>query len=103
MTERKTVAVGSGRVYARYWRPVAALLFAVSRISLPLLLVLVVVATDPPIDLPLLLQLLALYSVAPALAARVIRRKTALEINDADLVLRRRDLAVAVPRDAIAR
>jgi hypothetical protein len=103
MSERDSVAAGSARVYGRGWRPVAALLFALSRISLPLLLVLVVVATDPPIDLPLLLQLLALYALAPALAAHFIRRKADLALRDAELVLRRADLVVAVPYDAIAR
>jgi len=103
MSERDSVAAGSARVYGRGWRPVVALMVALSRISLPLLLVLVVVATDPPIDLPLLLQLLALYALAPALAAHFIRRRARLTLAEADLELRRTDLVVAVPYDSIAR
>lgn len=102
---RPTTEGFAARVYGRAWHVAAALLVAVSRASLPLLLVLVVLATDPPIDLPGLLELLVVLVLAPGLAACLMRRATAarLELGAADLVLRRADLVVEVPYRAIAR
>jgi hypothetical protein len=93
------------RAYARQWRAVAALLVALSRASLPALLVLVVLATDPPIDPPLLLQLVVALALLPALVAGLIRRPCTarVELHAAVLVLRRRDLVVEIPCAALAR
>jgi apolipoprotein N-acyltransferase len=105
MPERSpTAAAVAARVYGRPWRAAAALLVVVSRASLPLLLVLVVVATDPPIDLPALLELLIVLTLVPGLAATLMRRAAAarVELGDAALVLRRADLVVEVPTSAIA-
>jgi len=91
--------------YTPPWRIAAALLVAVSRASLPVLLALVVLANDPPIGLAVLVQLLALFAVLPAVAAHLIARRCAarVELAGADLVLRRPDLVVEVPHSAIAR
>lgn len=91
------------RVAHRPWRVPAALLVGLSRLSLPVLLALVALATDPPIDLPLLLQLLAILVALPALLAHAMRRPADLELGAGALVLRRPDLIVDIPYRAIAR
>ena len=99
------VADFSVRLYPPTWRWVAALLVIVSRASLAVLLVVVVLANDPPIGLFALIQLLILFSAAPAGAALLIRRsrEARLELYDADLVVRRNNLLMEVPRGAIVR
>ena len=81
------------------------LLVAISRISLPVLLVMVVLATDPPIELPLLLQLLAVFVGLPSVAAWLIRRTNAarVELADTGVVLRGTALVVEIPYAALAR
>jgi hypothetical protein len=93
------------RLYSRGWRVVAGLLLALSRGSLPILLVLVVLASDPPIDLPALLQLVAALVLIPGLAARLVERSGAarLALSNTGLVVRRADLLMEVPYDALAR
>lgn len=92
-------------MYSRPARAIAAACVAISRGCLPPLLALVVVATDPPIELPILLQLLAVLAVLPALLAWLLRRAAAarVELLDDCLALRRSDLRVDLPFQAIAR
>src|SRR5262245_24270921 len=91
------------RVVHRAWRVPAGLLVGLSRLSLPVLLALVALATDPPIDLPLLLQLLVILVALPALLAHAMRRPADLELGADALVLRRPDLVVDIPYRAMAR
>jgi hypothetical protein len=93
------------RAYSLPWRVAAGLLVALSHGSLPLLLALVLLATDPPIGPILLVQLVALFALLPALAAACIGRVGAarVERGAADLIVRRADLQVEIPTDAIAR
>jgi len=102
-----TVADGVYRAsaYSRRWRAARAVLIALSRASLPALLVLVVLATDPPIDPPQLLQLVLGLALLPASAAWLMRRTCAarVEPRTAELVVRRSDLLVEVPYTALAR
>jgi hypothetical protein len=85
-------------------RLVAALLVTLSGSSLPLILVLVLLADDPPITPPVLLRLMVRLAVLPALGAVVLRRAVAVDVGvEGDvLVLERRGLRVEVPRAAIA-
>src|SRR4030095_12128595 len=91
------------RVAHRPWRVPAALLVVLSRLSLPVLLALVALATDPPIDLPLLLQLLVILVALPALLAHAMRRPADLELGAGALVLRRPGFVGRLPYRAIAR
>ena len=86
-------------------RFIAALLVALSGLSLPLILALVVGANDPPITPPVLVRLVTQLALLPALGAALLRRITAVDVTiegDA-LVLARRGLRVEVPCAAIAR
>src|SRR5438046_4646249 len=81
-------------VYPLGWRIAGALLFAVSRASLPAILGLVVLATDPPVTLPVLVCGVVVLALLPGLAAWLVARAFAAEVSvDGDaLVIRRRDL-----------
>jgi hypothetical protein len=105
MTAPTSAAELPARAYPLAWRVVAALLVGLSRISLPVLLALVMLANDPPIGPILLVQLVALFALLPALAAAAIGRVGAarVELAAADLIVRRADLRVEIPRAAIAR
>jgi apolipoprotein N-acyltransferase len=85
-------------------RAAAAALVAISRGSLPLLCALTALATDPPLELPQLLDLLLSFALLPALAAFAIGRALRGEasVEGGDLVLRRRGLRVEVPLASIA-
>ncbi len=84
---------------------VAAALVVLSRASMPLLLLLVLLANDPPIGPPQLAQLVALFTALPALAAGLIRRAFRAEIALAGDVVRVRaaDQLVEIPAAAIDR
>ena len=85
-------------------RGAAAALVALSRGSLPLLCALAALATDPPLELPQLLDLLLSFALLPALAAFAIGRSLRGEasLEGGNLVLRRRALRVEVPLASIA-
>ena len=91
--------------YPLGWRIAGALLFAVSRVSLPAILGLVVLATDPPVTLPVLVCGVVVLALLPGLAAWLVARAFAAEVSvDGDaLVIRRRDLRLELPCRAIAR
>jgi len=95
----------SGAAYGIAWRIAAAALVALSRASLPLLLLLVLLANDPPVSPLQLVELVALCAALPALAAELIGRALRAEIalaGDA-LCVRRADRIVEVPISAISR
>jgi len=92
-------------------RAAAAALVALSRGSLPLLLALAALATDPPLELPNLLDLLLTFALLPALGASAIGRALRgealladgeLVLRRGELVLRRRALRVEVPLASVA-
>src|SRR5204863_2775419 len=91
--------------YPLGWRIAGALLFAVSRASLPAILALVVLATDPPVTPPMLMRAVVVLALLPGLAARLVARAfvASLSVDDDALVIRRRDLRLEVPYRAIAR
>lgn len=105
MTEPAPAPGFSARLYSPPWRVAAALCVIVSRASLPLILALVLLASDPPIGPVVLVQLVAILALLPAVAAHVIRRSCAaqVELCGADLVARRADLLMEIPLRAIAR
>lgn len=91
--------------YPPAWRCVAALLRCVSGASLPLLFVLLLTANDPPLSPPLLLRLFLLWVAAPAVAAWLIQRASAVDIHvgATALELARRDVRIEVPVRMIER
>ena len=91
--------------YPLGWRIAGAVLFAVSRASLPAILALVVLATDPPVTPPMLMRAVVVLALLPGLAARLVARAfvASLSVDDDALVIRRRDLRLEVPYRAIAR
>jgi len=92
-------------LYSLPWRLAAANLVAISRASLPFILLLVLGANDPPITPPVLFRLFALLVVLPALAERLIRHLLAatVQVGATELVLRRRGLQMEIPYRAIER
>src|SRR5262245_15084769 len=90
--------------YGRAWRLARAALVATSRLCLPALLVLVVVATDPPITPPVLRRLVTVVALVPALAAWAVRRAlaTEVEVRGDGLLVQRRDRRLEIPLAAIA-
>lgn len=95
----------SGRGYPFAWRLIAASLRALSGVSLPLLFVLLLTASDPPLSPPLLLRLFAIWVVAPATAAWLIDRALRIDIRitETSIELTRRDVSITVPRESIRR
>src|SRR5262245_9926282 len=91
--------------YGPAWRVVRGTLIALAGVSLPSILVLVVVATNPPVTPPILLRLVTLFALLPALAAHSIRRALRVEVTRAGdlLALQRRDGRLEVPLSAVAR
>jgi hypothetical protein len=89
--------------YGIAWRIVAAAMVVLSRASMPLLLVLVWLADDPPIGPLQLVQLVALFTALPAGAARLIRRvfRADIALGAETVRVRRADRLVEVPRSAI--
>jgi len=90
--------------YRRPWRIVAGVLTALAGLSLPVILLLVLIATDPPVTPPDLATLFAVLTVIPMMLASLVQRAFAaeIEVRGRDLVVRRRDLRLEVPCDAIA-
>jgi hypothetical protein len=98
-------AVTSAHVYREPWRIVAGTLLAASGTSLPVILLRVMFATDPPITPPVLVHLFVLLTVVPAAVAWLMQRAFAaeVEIRGDELVVRGRDLRLEIPCSAIAR
>jgi len=98
-TELRAVA------YPPAWRIIAAILVSLSRGCLPLLLLTVLLARDPPITPPMLLRATTLLALMPGIAAWLIARAFAatLSVRGPDLVLQRRDLRLDVPCASIVR
>ena len=92
------------RAYPLVWRTVAGVLVAVSRGSLPIILLLVVTASDPPVTPPVLFVLVTVLAVVPAVAAWLIGRAFAaqVEARAEGLVIRRLGWHLEVPWPAIA-
>src|SRR6184192_3225404 len=91
--------------YPPGWRIAGAVLFAVSRASLPAILALVALASDPPVTPPMLVRAVVVFALLPGLAARLVARAfvASLSVDDDALVIRRRDLRLEVPYRAVAR
>jgi apolipoprotein N-acyltransferase len=85
-------------------RALAALLRGGSRLALLLLLIVLVRANDPPLTPLSLAEALALFALAPELAARCVLRAYAAraEIRDGALVITRSDRVARVPIASIA-
>jgi hypothetical protein len=101
-------ASGTGLRAAAYplpWRIVAAVLLVISGASVPVLLALVLLATDPPVTPPVLLRIFAVFAVIPAVAAWLVRRSfaVAVEVDGEALIVRRRDMRIEIPHSAITR
>jgi hypothetical protein len=90
--------------YPAWARAVAASLVVASRASLPAILALVVMAVDPPVTPPVLLRLFGLFAAGPALVGWLLERAFAaqVDVHGAEVVVRRRDVRVEVPLEAIA-
>ena len=98
-------AAAPARAYTPLWRAAAAGLVVLSGVSLPILLVILWLATDPPIGPLLLAQLLVLFGLLPAVGAGLVRRActSRVELVGPDLVVSRAGLRVEIPHGAIAR
>ncbi len=94
----------SGRAYTRGGRAAAALLLGVAAASLPAMLVLVLLATDPPVTPSILWRLLLPFTVLPGLAGLLVRRAytARIEVRDALLRISRPGAGIEIPCDAIA-
>ena len=92
------------QLYSPWWRIIAGVLVAVSRASLPVLLVLGMLVGQP-ISLFVWLRTLGSFAVLPALAAALIARglRARVEVRDAELCAHRGDLTIEVPCAAIER
>lgn len=90
--------------YSPTLRLVGGTLFAASRASLPYLLLLVLLSTDPPVTPPVLLRLFTVVFVIPAFAALAIERacRIDLEVDAVSTRVRRMDLSVDIPHAAVA-
>jgi hypothetical protein len=94
-----------GYAYPRWGRLVVGSLSTLSAASLPAIFLLVLLASDPPVTPPVLVRLFGLFFLLPALAAAALRRALAAEVEmrGDDLVVRRGDLVLEIPRHAIGR
>jgi apolipoprotein N-acyltransferase len=92
------------RCYSPPWRALAAILFALSRISLPWILWRVLTADDPPITPPLLSQMLLVVWALPGGAAWLIGRAFAARarVDDAGLVVERGAQRAVIARERLA-
>jgi hypothetical protein len=91
-------------VYPSAWRAISGTLFAVSRASLPVILAVLVIETEPPVTEPLLVRLVLVFCLLPGLAAALIRHAFAVdvEIREAGVVsFYRRGRQVGVERSRI--
>ncbi len=104
-TAATTPALRDAHLYSAAVRMIAALLISVSGASLPAMLVLVVLATDPPVTPPILARWFALFAVLPYLAARLLRRAAAatVEPGPSALAVTRRGLRLEIPYPSIER
>lgn len=84
--------------YTTVWRMIAAALFAVSRGSLPVILLLLVISVEPPVSEPLLVRLVLFFSFFPGLAAALIERAFAYdaEVRKGNLILSRHGEEIAL-------
>jgi hypothetical protein len=91
--------------YTAPWRVLLAGLLGVAGASLPVLLVLVAFATDPPVTPPVLARLVLLFALLPWMAARLLRRTFAaeVEVRPPELVVRRHGVQIEIPVTAIER
>jgi hypothetical protein len=89
--------------YPPVWRVIGGVLVVVSRVSLPLIGV-GTVTTDGPVPLIVLLRALLVCALLPALAAWLIERAFAVdvELHASALVLHGPGLRMEIPRTAIA-
>jgi hypothetical protein len=85
------------------WRRAAAALFALSRASLPLLLAAVLLAGDPPLSVPALIELVVALALLPGLAAAAIELAFAAEvrIRDGHLLVTTARRRVEIPVSAL--
>lgn len=92
------------RAYPLAMRVGAGWLLAASGLALPLLLVRVVIANDPPMTPPMVLRAFISMSVLPALAALFVQRalRAQLELEDGELVVRVGGQRFAAPLAQIA-
>jgi len=92
------------RIYSAPWRVAAAALVTVSGVSLPAILLLVLLATDPPVTPPILVRLVAVLTVLPGLAAWLVQRALTADIHlrSTELVVHRRGLRLEIPWVSIA-
>lgn len=90
--------------YRRPWRALAALLFGLSRVSLPWILWRVLTADDPPITPPLLGEMLLVVWALPGAAAWLIGRAFAAraDVDAAALVITRGAQRAVIVRDRLA-
>lgn len=97
-------AATSIEAYAPRARLGAALLVAISRLNLLVVLAAVLRASDPPVTLAMLAEALVALSLLPGLAAWLLARAHAGEatLAGADLVLRRGALRAEIPLDSVA-
>jgi hypothetical protein len=93
------------RAYSAAGRAVAAALLAVAGASLPAILFLVAFVPDAGVTPPVLADLVASYTLLPAIGAWLVRRlsATVLEVHERELVLRRRGERIEIPAEALAR
>jgi len=91
------------RAYTAWWRVFAGTLVTISGASLPVILVLVLLANDPPITPPILVRLVVLFTLLPGLVAWILQRAFAASValRGANLVVRRRDLQLEIPCHSI--
>ena len=98
-------AVLHGHLYSAPARVVAATLAAVAMASLPVILLLVLAANDPPVTPPVLVRLVVLYALVPWVGGWLVRRacRATLEVTATDLVASTARLRIEIPCSAIAR
>lgn len=90
-------------LYPAAWRMFAAALVAVSRGSLPIILALLVMQNEPPVTEPLLVRLILVFVILPGLAAALIRRAFAFDIeyHSGNLILFQRGLRITLDLSVI--
>jgi hypothetical protein len=95
------------RVYAYRppWRLVVATLATLGGASLPAILLLVLLANDPPVTPPVLVRLISVFTLPPALAAWAVARALAAgaEVRGTELVVSGRGFRAEIPCASIAR
>jgi hypothetical protein len=99
-----SAAALAATAYPPAWRALAAFLLALGSASLPVILLLVFAATDPPVTPPLLVRLVLVYAALPTVAVLVLRRafRAEVSVGTEDVVIRRSRLAIEIPTAAIA-